>query len=108
MKRWAGVGVRGGDGVIFSNTINGAYHPVLLWNDSSLLPQEECATYPCPDQITELYIWNNMANGTPASATIWSRGTPPGILLEGRDYFHFPKPGYAPFPYPHPLRVESR
>jgi len=108
VMRWAGIGIRGGEGVIFNNTINGTSHPILLWNDSSLPSKEGCKTYPCPDQITDLYIWNNMADGSPVGATIWVRGTPPGILLEGRDYFHFPNPRYAPFTYPHPLRVESR
>jgi hypothetical protein len=108
IKRWAGIGIRGGDGVIFDNTINGTSHPILLWNDSSKPSHGGCMTHPCPDQTRELYIWNNTAEDAPVGATNRNNKTPPGILQEGREYFHFARPGYTPFPYPHPLTFPSK
>lgn len=96
IERWAGIGIRGGDGVIFNNTmIRGIEDPIKLWNDGG----NNC--YPCKDQIRELYIWNNTYQGQPAAVTFW-RGSE-RVIREGRDFFQKQRPGYTPYLYPHPL-----
>jgi len=104
IRRFAGVGMRGGDGVIFNNTMSGTMHAILLTDDSS--KKLGCTTYPCPDQIRDLYIWNNTHDGTSANITIW-KDIDKVLIQEGRDYFLFARPAYTPYQYPHPLRVRS-
>lgn len=95
---WTGMYIRGGDGVIYNNNISGgATYPIMLYNDSG------GDTYPAPDQIRELYLWENYYEGTPTIPTNWSPGDP-RVVQEGRDYFNDQRPGYTPYPYPHPLR----
>jgi hypothetical protein len=65
--------------------IRGANPPVLpgAWND----------------QVTDAcYAWNNTYDGQPTRMY----GEQPNIR-EGEHYFNSPKPGYAPYTYPHPL-----
>lgn len=33
---------------------------------------------------------------------------PQDLIIEDRDFFNYPKPGYTPAPYPHPYRTETR
>src|SRR5207249_6854946 len=55
VPRYAGVSPRGGDGVIFSNRFSfNVTNDVLLTNEGGCV-----GTYPLPDQIRNLYIWNN-------------------------------------------------
>ena len=72
--------------------------------------------YPCRDQIGRgidmgvttsqasepAYFWNNSFIGSPMYVT-----TPnPTAIMEGRDYYNnLKKPGYVPYPYPHPLTL---
>ena len=96
VPRWAGVGIRGGDGVIFNNVmVRGITIPIVLWNDSG----NNC--YPCKDQIRELYIWNNTYQDNPAAIDHWRGGEQ--VIKENREYFLTSRPDYTPFTYPHPL-----
>lgn len=91
-RNLAAIGIRGGDGVIFDNTYtSNIAHPVLL-----VLEGVACGTYPVKDQITQAFI----SDGDPVTSRCES-----SIALN-RDYFLTEKPGYAPYPYPHPLRTE--
>jgi len=93
---WAGVAIRGGDGVIFDNeAIRGTTNAILLMNGSG------SGCYPCQDQIRELHIWGNTNSGDPVCAAV--RGGYESVLQEDRDFFCHARPGYAPFAYPHPL-----
>ncbi|MFQ5823914.1 MAG: putative Ig domain-containing protein [bacterium] len=95
IKRYQGIGIRGGDGVIFNNKmITGITQPIALSNDGG----SNC-NYPCKDQIRELYIWNNTYEGQPAQ--IFNHA--PEIIQKDRDYFLYSKPDYTPYIYPHPL-----
>jgi hypothetical protein len=90
------VGIRGGDGVIFNNTVpNTIAHAVELDAEGF-----SCGSYPGNDQIRSLYIWNN-SNTT---GGMLNNNCPASIQLN-RDYFMTAKPGYTPFTYPHPLRA---
>lgn len=95
-----GIGIRGGDGVIFGNTLRGFRNPILLileWGT----PEHLKSSYPAKDQIRDLWIWDNEVRGGPEEPQI--DGEAEGFIEEGRDYFTQPKPGYEPYPYPHPL-----
>jgi hypothetical protein len=100
---WVGMYIRGGDGVIFNNTLSGGMTtaPIMLVNDSGDGP------WPALDQIRELYLWENYYEGSLTTPTNWSTSAADGdgrIVQEGRDYFNSPRPGYTPYTYPHPLR----
>ncbi len=87
---YAAVGIRGGDGVIFNNSVaSNIARPVMLELEGS-----SCGTYPGKDQTRQAWIWNtgSIDNGCPAS------------IQAGRDYFTSAKAGYTPYAYPHPLR----
>jgi hypothetical protein len=100
VDKWAGVVIRGGDGVVFGNTIKGYRNPVLLvveWGT----PEALKSTYPAFDQIRDLWIWDNTDGRGTAEPVVDE--TAVGWVEEGRDYFTDPKPGYKPYIYPHPL-----
>ena len=65
--------------------------------------------YPVPDQIHDLWIWNN-ANGEliRKPAYMKSQKRAKKLIRKGRDFHLKPKPDYVPLAYPHPLRVGSR
>lgn len=97
---WCGIGIRGGSGVIFENTIKGYQNPILLileWGTPDSLKGE----YPAFDQIQELYIWDNQIKGGRSKPQVDQTGI--GFIEAGRDYFTEAKPGYVPYEYPHPL-----
>ncbi len=91
-RNLAAIGMRGGDGVIFSNAYssNIAY-PVLL-----VLEGVECGTYPVQDQIMQAFITESAAEAVTSRCE--------SSIALNREYFLTPKPGYQPYPYPHPLR----
>jgi hypothetical protein len=97
------IGIRGGDGVIFNNIIAGR-----ISRGIELMPEGfNCGIYPGKDQIRSVYIWNNRSK----FKLIHGRhgvdnGCPKSIKLN-RDYYLKPRPGYRPYPYPHPLRLQD-
>lgn len=79
--------------------ISGTF-PNLSIND---WPQRGYPLEPC-------YSWNNVSKGGSANSSIPAGqqvnfiSGQPTLLKEGRDYYNrTPKPGYAPYIYPHPL-----
>jgi hypothetical protein len=53
-----------------------------------------------PNQRSEpTYAWNNTLNGHLGKMV----SETPSHIVEGRDFFNSPMPGYQPFQYPHPL-----
>jgi hypothetical protein len=96
-----GIGIRGGAGVIFENTIIGYKDPILLileWGT----PDSFKAEYPAFDQVQELFIWNNQrSDNKPIIPRVDETGI--GFIEADRDYFTEFKPGYVPYEYPHPL-----
>jgi len=113
--------LRGGDGVVFNNTLNGKQNGVAIFLRNYRSTTTLCALsetycdprwypqcygendYPAPDQIREAYFWNNTWNGDPVLPTVDSQPYNSLYIQENRDYFNLAKPGYTPYPYPHPL-----
>jgi len=106
-----GISIRGGDGVIFNNTVGSNVAHVLY-----LSLEQDCPSSggPVPDQTREAYIWGNTWNGPPAGyennppdpldpGSIVSNDCP-RLLRDGTQYKLSARPGYAPYAYPHPLR----
>jgi hypothetical protein len=99
---WCGIGIRGGSGVIFGNTIKGYKNPILLileWGTPDSLKAE----YPAFDQVRDLYIWDNHISGGSSKPRVDETGK--GFIEPERDYFTEAKPGYEPSVYPHPLAI---
>jgi len=95
-----GIGIRGGSGVIFENTLQGYKNPILLileWGTPEIYKTE----YPALDQIHDLYIWGNQITGGPSEPQVDETGV--GFIEARRDFFTEPMPGYTPYEYPHPL-----
>jgi hypothetical protein len=89
----AGIYIRGGDALIFNNTIK------LNYNDGITLMIEGGTDPTSIYQIHDTYIWNNTID-LPGQDIV---NEDPGDIKEGRDYHLSPKPGYTPYTYPHPL-----
>ena len=87
------MGIAGGDGVIFNNVLA---TPHTIDNTIELWAPSQAPTYPAKDQMTEGYFWDNRPNIVMNHA--------PSNFVEGREYFMQARPGYRPYPYPHPLR----
>lgn len=93
LKARAMIGVRGGDGVVFNNTLT---NPATVNWMLEMASIDLVGPYPAPDQMLSGYFWNN-------SPTTLLNGSAEHFVL-GRDYFLSTKPGYTPYLYPHPLR----
>ncbi|MDZ4197769.1 MAG: hypothetical protein U1E27_00625 [Kiritimatiellia bacterium] len=112
---WA-FGIRGGDGVLFSNRfdrINPRIGFVILENWTESIKEQ----YPVAGQTTSLWMWGNLRDGQPMNSLElgWesshssnqSDALAPFFIM-GRDiHLNRPKPDYVPFTYPHPLRGRS-
>ena len=104
---------RGGDGVFFNNTIQlglswAPGNPpigVLLTLENNGCTATPKPTYPAYDQTTDLYIWGNTNNNVSLGGDNWDVCT--GFFKQDRDYFIKPRPSYAPYVYPHPLRAQA-
>jgi hypothetical protein len=102
-----GIGMTGGDGVIFNNTMQGNIaFPIFLSDDSCE------GSYPGPDQIRSCYIWGNNEDGNPVDKAGSGSNNDIAVyctqfLQQDRDFFLYPKPEYTPYPYPHPLRQSN-
>lgn len=101
-----GIGIRGGGGVIFDNTIDGYQNPILLMLESGT-PDSLKREYPALDQVQDLYIWDNTSTEGQAKAQTRVDVSAVGFIEHGRDYFSEPRPGYTPHRYPHPLSAGS-
>ena len=100
VHKQCGIGIRGGDGVIFRNRLRGFTRPIVLileWGT----PEDLRASYPAKDQVRDLWIWHNEILDGSLSPEVDAEAT--GFIELGRDYYTEPKPGYEPYPYPHPL-----
>lgn len=98
----SGISIRGGDGVIFDNTISDRVVRIAHFSIETGCP---VPGPPLPDQIREAYVWNNAWSGPPPGYPTGPIGNScPAMIREGQEYFLAPRPGYAPYTYPHPLR----
>jgi len=95
------VGIRGGDGVIFGNTVGARIARAVELEVEGFT----CGTYPGKDQIRQLHIWGNTGGAMAGYADANGLANScPASIQAGRDYFTSAKAGYTPYAYPHPLR----
>jgi len=120
---------RGGTGVVFDNTLSGFTTGIDVANYRSseamrtlcgkwgicdgknpVDGNEEPNGYPARDQIGRstnqilqpLHEWNNTLDGEDADIHV---STGAQHIQQNRDFYNdTPRPGYKPYPYPHPLR----
>ena len=53
-----------------------------------------------PNQVSDpTYAWNNTVNGKVSGLV----PNDPSVLIQNRDFFNSPRPGYESYTYPHPL-----
>ncbi len=92
--------LRGGGGVVFHNTLRGYVGGIGLTLDAD--PKLDWTRpYPIPEQIGNMWVWDNTLNGTSIHPFIPPRSA--NHIQLDRDYFTRPLPDYQPYQYPHPL-----
>ena len=116
-----GIGLRGGEVLVYNNTISNFRFPVILYPEANS-NGSDCDAID-PDSVrdpnspffeklsTDVYIWNNTltnVNGnivtTPAfGSQNQCSPAPVGPYRLGHEY-HLSSFEYTPYPYPHPLR----
>jgi hypothetical protein len=95
--------LRGGGGVVFHNTIRNYFGGIGVTLDAD--PKEDWTRpYPIPNQIGNMWLWENTLNGQAILPFIPPRSA--NHIQLDRDYFTKPMPGYTPFQYPHPLNSD--
>jgi len=87
-----GIGIRGGGGVIFNNTIKYCLNGIRLYSDFAY---EQTKPH-------DIWIWNNTFINVDNPFDAWQT---PINITENVDYFLNAKSGYTPYPYPHPLTL---
>ncbi len=98
------IGIRGGDGVIFNNSIGAQFrYGVELMIEGGYDAKGNLTCKDPPDRIADLYIWDNKLP-MPNASTNGVISVCPDVVKIDRDYFVQAKKGYVPFTYPHPLR----
>jgi len=97
-----GIGIRGGSGVIFNNIVNSYQYGVILMVESDQVGMP----YPVEGQIHNTYIWGNIFNTIKGGVVVASTPDSSDYVQLNREYFLASKPGYTPYPYPHPMRDE--
>jgi hypothetical protein len=93
--------LRAGSGVVFNNHLTGAPNQ----GNGGIVLREEDSGWPA------LYQVGRGKNQTSDPAFVW--GNDPSMpvqsgssnVLDNRDFFQMPKPGYTPYIYPHPLQT---
>ncbi len=96
--------IRGGGGVIFNNTIRDHSRGIGLTLDFDQR-LDWSRPYPIPDQVHNVWVWNNTLDGTEVKPYVPERSAE--HIKEGRDYHLEQMPDYEPFAYPHPLRGDT-
>lgn len=96
--------LRGGGGVVFRNTVRDYVVALVLTLDFDQ-KLDWSRPYPIPEQIGNMWCWDNTINGKPVGPIVPPRSA--NHIQEGRDYFTRPLPGYEPFTYPHPLTKDA-
>ncbi|MFH0925536.1 MAG: putative Ig domain-containing protein [bacterium] len=91
---------RGGAGVIFNNTFKD-YADISSIRFQMESGQMDTGPYPRPGQVNNVWIWNNNLEGNLVEPVV--RDGHEEYIQKDRDYFCKIKPGYQPYPYPHPL-----
>jgi hypothetical protein len=106
---YAGIWIRGGDGLVFNNNIYNCTNAVLLSVTTSAPEDPDDEDYPFKDQTMLMYAWSNTLNNQPVGINVRSDSV--FFLQEGRNFFnenYFDvNEEYQPYPYPHPLTLDE-
>jgi hypothetical protein len=98
------IGIRGGDGVIFNNSIGAQFRYGLeLMIEGGYDASGKLTCKDPPDRTADLYIWDNKLPMPNASINGVISVCPEVVKID-QHYFLQTKKGYLPFTYPHPLR----
>ncbi len=88
---------RGGDGVIYNNTVTGYTDAVIV-----TLEEGQNNSYPQTHQCHRVYVWGNTGqSGVEVKTGTWVPSS--NAIQGGRDWYNSAKPGYTAYTYPHPL-----
>ena len=87
-----GVGLRGSGGLIFNNTFINIYTGISLNNDAGTPEKRKCH---------DIWIWGNTFVDVEVTLSTDAE------TEENIDYFLYKKTDYTPYPYPHPLTLET-
>jgi hypothetical protein len=95
-----GIGIRGGGGVVFDNTILNLNTGVEIFVDPG--------SYPSYWQVNQLYIWGNTVS---AGKTQFVNSAPATYTQNVNYFLRAPNQAqdgftYTPYPYPHPLSLQ--
>jgi len=90
---------RGGSGVIWGNQID---NTIQRWVHIGI---DTYVSYPDPYMVTDTYFWDNYHGGV-VQTDVYSVAETK-YTRKDHEYFMYPKPGYVPYPYPHPLRLAT-
>jgi len=106
---FTGVGLRGGTGVVYNNTITNYRQPITLLVE--LVGTASCADFTPPledQQPTDIHLWNNTLidkDGNNTTEIAFGIQNECGHMFrEGIEYVFTPLNNYGQYPYPHPLR----
>lgn len=130
-----GIAIRGGEALVHNNVINGYRFGIAIdlvdtpWGTAYPLPYSPGylsgkalgsghSGTSQPQGNGDVFVWSNRftpyitsnADGYPLSTTFanYNNGYySPAYFKEGRDYHLVAKPGYKPYPYPHPLHCST-
>jgi hypothetical protein len=124
---WAAMILRGGEGLVYDNQIEGFKHGVQIITEKTIhrdnddiYPEDYQMGYRSgkslgpnhsgtnlPESDGDIFIWGNQeANRYPTCHLNVFRNAGSSVLLQEHRDFHLniSKPDYSPYPYPHPLR----
>lgn len=124
---WAAIILRGGEGLVYDNQIEGFKHGVQIITEKTIhrdnddiYPEDYQMGYGSgkslgpnhsgvnlPQSDGDIFIWGNQeTNRYPSCHLNVFRNAGSNVLLQEHRDFHLniSKPGYSPYTYPHPLR----
>lgn len=122
---WAatGIGIRGGDGVVFGNLLDGSNRPgnnLTIRNVMSLTSESSCSAAAGTEHETvQAHLWGNSWQAGSAGGELDDQGNPIIVRVypsacnsrfrEGHEYhlLDAQPDWYTSFPYPHYLRLEG-
>ena len=109
---FTGIGLRGGQALIYDNEISNFRFPITLLVE--IVGNNPCEGLVPPlegRQPSGVYVWNNRlidnSGNTVTQLSLGGNYDCEHIFFLNQDYFYYRKPNYKAYDYPHPLRMEG-